>query len=126
MKKNSKMSLLEYFLQEHGALNSEEFLTAQRNFVQSCAAYCIVSYLVQVNQKFYRREFYLAGMVREGIYWQVYIWQGRTIFQIYTPLHVNVRTFADFKLVLVRRGIKMKFSMNSLTINICNPFHPDI
>ncbi len=48
MKKNSKMSLLEYFLQEFGALNSEEFLSAQRNFVQSCAAYCIVSYLIQV------------------------------------------------------------------------------
>ena len=26
----------------------QEYLTAQRNFVQSCAAYCIVSYLVQV------------------------------------------------------------------------------
>ncbi|XP_023347591.1 phosphatidylinositol 4-kinase beta [Eurytemora carolleeae] len=51
VKKNSKMSLLEYFLQEHGALNSEEFLTAQRNFVQSCAAYCIVSYLVQVKDR---------------------------------------------------------------------------
>ena len=48
VKKNSKMSLLEYFLEEFGALNSEEFLTAQRNFVQSCAAYCIVSYLLQV------------------------------------------------------------------------------
>ena len=42
------MSLLDYFLQEFGQLNSEEFLTAQRNFVKSCAAYCIVSYLLQV------------------------------------------------------------------------------
>lgn len=42
------MSLLEYFLQEFGALNSEEFLEAQRNFVRSCAAYCVVSYLIQV------------------------------------------------------------------------------
>ena len=41
------MSLLEYFLQEFGALNSEEFLEAQRNFVRSCAAYCVVSYLIQ-------------------------------------------------------------------------------
>ena len=46
------MSLLEYFLQEFGALNSEEFLTAQRNFVQSCAAYCIVSYLLQVSGRY--------------------------------------------------------------------------
>ena len=48
VKKQSKMSLLEYFLQEFGALNSEEFLEAQRNFVRSCAAYCVVSYLIQV------------------------------------------------------------------------------
>jgi len=51
IKKNSKMSLLEYFLQEFGQLNSEEFLTAQRNFVKSCAAYCIVSYLLQVKDR---------------------------------------------------------------------------
>jgi len=51
VKKNSKKSLLEYFLDEFGALNSEEFLTAQRNFVESCAAYCIVSYLVQVKDR---------------------------------------------------------------------------
>jgi len=51
VKKNSKMSLLEYFLQEYGALNCELFLTAQRNFVQSCAAYCIVSYLLQVKDR---------------------------------------------------------------------------
>jgi hypothetical protein len=42
------MSLLEYFLQEFGAVNSEEFLEAQQNFVRSCAAYCVVSYLIQV------------------------------------------------------------------------------
>jgi len=51
VKKNSKMSLLKYFLQEFGANNSEEFLTAQRNFVQSCAAYCVVSYLIQVKDR---------------------------------------------------------------------------
>ena len=41
----------DYFFQEFGSLNSEEFLTAQRNFVQSCAAYCVVSYLVQVKDR---------------------------------------------------------------------------
>ncbi|VEL20254.1 unnamed protein product [Protopolystoma xenopodis] len=30
---------------------SEAFLTAQRNFVQSCAAYCLVSYLFQVKDR---------------------------------------------------------------------------
>jgi len=51
VKKHSRMSLLDYFLQEFGQINSEEFLTAQRNFVQSCAAYCIVSYLIQVKDR---------------------------------------------------------------------------
>jgi len=51
VKKNSKVSLLDYFLAEFGSLNSEEFLTAQRNFVESCAAYCIVSYLIQVKDR---------------------------------------------------------------------------
>jgi len=51
IKKHSKMSLLEYFLREYGAANSEAFLTAQRNFVQSIAAYSLVCYLVQVKDR---------------------------------------------------------------------------
>jgi len=51
IKKNSKISLQDYFTQEFGQANSEEFLTAQRKFVQSCAAYCIVSYLIQVKDR---------------------------------------------------------------------------
>ncbi|GIY91094.1 phosphatidylinositol 4-kinase beta [Caerostris darwini] len=51
VKKHSKMSLLQYFLQEFGGANTEAFLSAQRNFVQSCAAYCLVSYLVQVKDR---------------------------------------------------------------------------
>ena len=43
--------LLSHFYNEFGAANSEEFLTAQRNFVESCAAYCVVSYLVQVKDR---------------------------------------------------------------------------
>ncbi|XP_043196232.1 phosphatidylinositol 4-kinase beta-like isoform X1 [Amphibalanus amphitrite] len=51
VKKNSRMSLKEYFLQEFGDVTTEAFLTAQRNFVQSCAAYCIVCYLLQVKDR---------------------------------------------------------------------------
>ena len=51
VKKHCKMSLLEYFLKEFGSQFSEEFLTAQRNFVKSCAGYCIVSYLIQVKDR---------------------------------------------------------------------------
>ncbi|KAG8197688.1 hypothetical protein JTE90_001612 [Oedothorax gibbosus] len=51
VKKHSQMSLLEYFRQEFGGANTEDFLSAQRNFVQSCAAYCLISYLVQVKDR---------------------------------------------------------------------------
>lgn len=51
IKKQSLLSLLDYFLQEHGNYNTESFLTAQRNFVQSCAGYCLVCYLLQVKDR---------------------------------------------------------------------------
>lgn len=51
IKKQSKLSLLDYFIQEHGPTNSEEFLSAQRNFVQSCAGYSILCYLMQVKDR---------------------------------------------------------------------------
>lgn len=51
--KNSKNGgqLLEYFINEFGPPNSEEFLTAQKNFVQSCAGYCLVCYLLQIKDR---------------------------------------------------------------------------
>ncbi|XP_032568725.1 phosphatidylinositol 4-kinase beta isoform X2 [Chiroxiphia lanceolata] len=51
IKKQSLLSLLDYFLQEHGNYNTESFLSAQRNFVQSCAGYCLVCYLLQVKDR---------------------------------------------------------------------------
>ncbi|XP_018323241.1 phosphatidylinositol 4-kinase beta isoform X2 [Agrilus planipennis] len=51
IRKNSQLSLLEYFNKEYGPCNSEAFLTAQRNFVQSCAAYCLICYLIQVKDR---------------------------------------------------------------------------
>ncbi|CAF93846.1 unnamed protein product, partial [Tetraodon nigroviridis] len=47
----SQLSLLDYFLQEHGAATSEAFLSAQRNFVQSCAGYSLICYLLQVKDR---------------------------------------------------------------------------
>lgn len=44
--------LLEYFIHEFGPPNSEEFLTAQKNFVQSCAGYCLVCYLLQIKDRY--------------------------------------------------------------------------
>jgi len=51
IKKHSKMSLLDYFKNEFGDTTTEGFLCAQRKFVESCAAYCVVSYLVQVKDR---------------------------------------------------------------------------
>lgn len=51
VKKQCNLTLLQYFEQEFGPQGSEEFLTAQKNFVQSCAAYCLVSYLIQVKDR---------------------------------------------------------------------------
>ncbi|XP_032938890.1 phosphatidylinositol 4-kinase beta isoform X2 [Catharus ustulatus] len=51
IKKQSALSLLDYFLQEHGPATSESFLSAQRNFVRSCAGYCLVCYLLQVKDR---------------------------------------------------------------------------
>ncbi|XP_076457046.1 phosphatidylinositol 4-kinase beta-like isoform X2 [Babylonia areolata] len=51
IKKHSKLSLMDYFVHEFGPANSEEFLTAQKNFVQSCAGYCLVCYLMQVKDR---------------------------------------------------------------------------
>jgi hypothetical protein len=52
IKKHSKLSLLNYFIHEYGPVTSEEFLNAQRAFVQSCAGYCVVSYLMQVKDRY--------------------------------------------------------------------------
>lgn len=51
IKKQSNLSLLDYFIQEHGPVTSEEFLSAQRNFVHSCAGYSILCYLMQVKDR---------------------------------------------------------------------------
>ncbi|CAF1510287.1 unnamed protein product [Adineta ricciae] len=51
IKRNSNLSLRDYFLHEFGTETSEQFLNAVRNFVQSCAAYSIVCYLLQVKDR---------------------------------------------------------------------------
>ncbi|XP_017857736.1 PREDICTED: phosphatidylinositol 4-kinase beta-like [Drosophila arizonae] len=51
IKKNSNKSLRDYFIGEYGAATGERFCQAQKNFVQSCAAYCLISYLLQVKDR---------------------------------------------------------------------------
>lgn len=51
VKKHCQLTLLQYFEREFGPSDSEAFLNAQKNFVQSCAAYCLVSYLIQVKDR---------------------------------------------------------------------------
>ncbi|XP_032599029.1 uncharacterized protein LOC6556577 isoform X2 [Drosophila grimshawi] len=51
IKKNSNKSLRDYFIDEYGPPTGQSFRQAQRNFVQSCAAYCLISYLLQVKDR---------------------------------------------------------------------------
>lgn len=51
IRRHAKLSLRDYIIREHGPPNSEGFLDAQQNFVQSCAAYCVVGYLFQVKDR---------------------------------------------------------------------------
>jgi len=51
IKKHSGLTLLNYFIREFGPPTSEEFITAQMSFVQSCAAYCLMCYLLQVKDR---------------------------------------------------------------------------
>lgn len=51
IKKNSNKSLRDYFIDEYGSPETDNFQRAQRNFMQSCAAYCLISYLLQVKDR---------------------------------------------------------------------------
>ncbi|XP_033224308.1 phosphatidylinositol 4-kinase beta [Belonocnema kinseyi] len=51
VKKHCQLTLLQYFEREFGPANSDGFRIAQKKFVQSCAAYCLVSYLIQVKDR---------------------------------------------------------------------------
>lgn len=51
IRKHSNKSLREYFIDEYGDPDDEPFRMAQNNFMQSCAAYCLISYLLQVKDR---------------------------------------------------------------------------
>jgi phosphatidylinositol 4-kinase len=52
IKRECKGSLLDYFKHEYGGdMNSEKFQTARRNFIESCAAYCLVCYFIQIKDR---------------------------------------------------------------------------
>lgn len=53
IKKNSNKSLRDYFIAEYGEPTEQKFQIAQRNFMQSCAAYCLISYLLQVKDRYF-------------------------------------------------------------------------
>lgn len=52
IRKHSNKSLREYFVDEYGDADGEAFQAAQYNFMQSCAAYCLISYLLQVKDRY--------------------------------------------------------------------------
>lgn len=51
VKKQCQLTLVQYFEREFGPSTSETFSIAQQNFIQSCAAYCLVCYLIQVKDR---------------------------------------------------------------------------
>ncbi|XP_076162657.1 phosphatidylinositol 4-kinase beta fwd [Ptiloglossa arizonensis] len=51
VKKQCQLTLVQYFEREFGPFTSETFSIAQKNFIQSCAAYCLVCYLIQVKDR---------------------------------------------------------------------------
>ena len=51
-KQKQDRSLLQYFNEEFGKTNSEKFLNSQKNFVESCAAYCLICYFTQVKDRY--------------------------------------------------------------------------
>lgn len=51
VKKQCQLTLNQYFEREFGPSTSDTFIIAQRNFIQSCAAYCLVCYLIQVKDR---------------------------------------------------------------------------
>ncbi|XP_076619007.1 phosphatidylinositol 4-kinase beta fwd isoform X2 [Colletes latitarsis] len=51
VKKQCQLTLVQYFEREFGPSTSETFSIAQKNFIQSCAAYCLVCYLIQVKDR---------------------------------------------------------------------------
>nr|XP_003700189.1 PREDICTED: phosphatidylinositol 4-kinase beta [Megachile rotundata]XP_012152954.1 PREDICTED: phosphatidylinositol 4-kinase beta [Megachile rotundata] len=51
VKKQCQLTLYQYFEREFGSSTSDAFTIAQRNFIQSCAAYCLVCYLIQVKDR---------------------------------------------------------------------------
>lgn len=51
VKKQCQLTLFQYFEREFGPSTSDAFSIAQKKFIQSCAAYCLVSYLIQVKDR---------------------------------------------------------------------------
>eukprot|EP01130_Rhizamoeba_saxonica_P001932 TRINITY_DN11751_c0_g1_i1.p1 TRINITY_DN11751_c0_g1~~TRINITY_DN11751_c0_g1_i1.p1 ORF type:complete len:689 (-),score=162.46 TRINITY_DN11751_c0_g1_i1:1322-3388(-) len=51
LKKDHQKSLLEYFSEKHGGEDAYEFEIARRNFVESLAAYSIVTYILQLKDR---------------------------------------------------------------------------
>jgi len=62
IKKNSNKSLKDYFIDEYGSdEDCDEFKQAQRNFMQSCAAYCLISYLMQVKDRYVVKSKFISS-----------------------------------------------------------------
>ena len=76
------MSLLSYFVNEFGPPTTEEFLEAQKNFVESCAAYCIICYLMQVKDRF---EYFVLKLLIVAVTDTVQHCIAALVLSVWTP-----------------------------------------
>lgn len=97
IKKHSKKSLKEYFIQEFGEVNSEGFLTAQKNFVQSCAGYCLVCYLMQVKDRWGNRAHFTVTLDLQCLHLQVFLFLNIFMCTRLSPETTKLNFFLSFK-----------------------------
>lgn len=104
IKKHCQLSLPEYFEQEFGPKTTESFLTAQMNFVASCAAYSIICYLIQVKDRygFVVRIFFLQ---KSQLVYHSYISYFSYIFLIFQFLDFS----RNFRIFFFASRIFLKF-----------------
>ena len=97
IKKHSKKSLKEYFIQEFGEVNSEGFLTAQKNFVQSCAGYCLVCYLMQVKDRWGNRANSTVTLDLQCLHLQVFLFLTILMCTSLSPETTKFEFFSFFQ-----------------------------
>lgn len=99
IKKSSNKSLREYFIDEFGGEDTENFKSAQVNFMQSCAAYSLISYLLQVKDR-----------------WDLFLIVLKTILKLFNIFrhNGNILLHSDGHLIHIDFGFILSISPKNL------------